>query len=193
MARFTKNNKQRKSKKMRKTQRRRNNRKMRGGCGPSGSCSVMQTGGDCGCGMKLDKSFTGGRCPCQDALNNTQKTMTGGNNPYFNLNTTPYYNLNKYNLDPNDPSTVQNARLLKGGRKKSNKKSRKSRRKMMKGGAGLGYTDFFLGPNTNSVLSFGTTSGAGFNANLAMGKDTVNPAPYVQPIGSFGQHNRILV
>ena len=35
----------------------------------------------------------------------------------------------------------------------------------MKGGAGLGYTDFFLGPNTNSVLSFGTTSGAGFNGN----------------------------
>ena len=190
MARLTKKKKQQKSKKMRKTYRHRNNRKLKGGCGPSGTCGLMQGGG---CDCDSSKIITGGHCPCQDALKNTPPTtlISGGTNPYFNLSTTPYYSFNDHNQDPQDPLYLQNARLLKGGRKSKKSKKSKKNKKMIKGG--IGYSDFLLGENNNHILSFGTTSGASLGSDLTMGKHIVDPAPYVQPVIEFGNHNRVLV
>ena len=101
----------------------------------------------------------------------------------------PYYNFNDHNQDPQDPLYLQNARLLKGGRKSKKSKKSKKNKKMIKGG----YSDFLLGENSNHILSFGTTSGASLGSDLTMGKHIVNPAPYVQPVGEFGNHNRVLV
>jgi hypothetical protein len=137
----------------------------------------------------------GGGCGC----NNDLKPWIGGDAEISGTKI-PVYPLNSHEIDPINPNTLISARnlpdiVLVGGKGKKQKKTEtknktnKKNNKKMKGG------DALLGQNPNMpITSFGTTSGAYDFHNIMNFNNSVNPAPYVQPVlNMYGDHNNPLV
>ena len=158
--------------KTRKNKRTRKNRKYR----------LYKVGGGCGCG------------------NNDVKPWLGGENQVPNDNVVSQIPYNDSANDPNNsimssrnmPDIVSTANgvYMKGGKRRSNKRTKRTKRiQKMSGG------DALLGSNPNMpIMSFGTTSGAYDFYDTMKGTNQVNPAPYVQPVlKMYGDHNYPLV
>jgi len=141
----------------------------------------------------------GGCTNCKSFTLGGSKPFSGGNSGIV----LPYQ-LNDHMHDPNNPSTIIDARQLPnmvgtGTHIKVGGRSRKQYNKLkkMKGGNMLGsFSDFLLGTNTSSnpVLSFGTLPSAALSTSILAAASPINSAPYVQPISNiFSNTNPPLV
>ena len=133
----------------------------------------------------------GGGCACSG--NDTKMWKFSGGNSI------ELYPLADQDLNPqNFQLAGRNVPMLKGGGKKGVRKNRRRtsmRMKKMTGGLALTVSDPILGSNPNQpITSFGTTTGAFDFYNLSNMSNSVNPAPYVQPVlQMYGSHNQPLV
>ena len=129
--------------------------------------------------QKKGKSYKKGGCVTCSA----KPFLVGGgdfNTPSFEkLNQNHYYPLNNYRDDPTHTSL--STRIMKGGRRRTAKKSKRINRRKMTGGV----SDFLQGSAFNVVNAHGTTSGVTIASNALTGNMNMqNPSHLEQPVSN---------